>query len=62
MNVTINSIIMLGVAFAVSILNVTPEKQLQPSGQLLAQRGWHPPVVSAEAVSECKNKLVLDLG
>lgn len=31
---TINSIIVLGVAFAVSVLNVTPERQLQPPGQL----------------------------
>lgn len=38
-DVTINSIIVLGVAFAASILNVTPERRLQPPGPLLVQRG-----------------------
>lgn len=42
---TINSIIVLGAAFAVSILTVTPERQLQPPGQLLAQRGCHKTVL-----------------
>lgn len=37
---TINSIIVLGVAFAVSVLNVTPERQLQPPGQLREDAIW----------------------
>lgn len=41
-DVTINSIIVLGVAFAVSILNVTPERWLQPPGPLLPQSGCRP--------------------